>query len=260
MKRDLPIAVFDSGVGGVGVLERCRDLLPLEDFIYYGDSANFPYGGKSTGVVKQAVLEVVEILAEKGIKALVIACNTATSAAISELRRTYDFPILGMEPALKPAVERGGRIAVIATELTLKEEKFRALLAENSQAQIVLFPAPGLADLVEAGHYADKEARLYLSRLFEGLGPIDAFVLGCTHYAFLLPYIREFYPHVAVFEGSDGTARYLRQRLETEDLLGKQGTGKVMVLSSGGPAFSRTFPKFLADISEIFAGESHKLK
>lgn len=260
MKRDLPVAVFDSGVGGLSVLVRCRMLMPRENYLYYADSAHFPYGSKPAAAVRIAALKAVAEMAERGIKGLVVACNTATSAAVRELRRLYSFPILGMEPALKPAAEFGGRIAVIATELTLKEEKFQKLFEQNGGSQVVLLPAPGLADLVEAGGYNKPEAEAYLRRLFAGVGPLDAIVLGCTHYAFLLPQLRIFYPDVEIFEGSGGTVRYLHQRLAEEGLLTESGSGHIQVTASGGPAFTQKFPCFLQDISEIFAIEAHRLK
>ncbi len=255
MKRDLPIGILDSGIGGVGVLSRCLALLPRERFLYYGDNAHFPYGGKTAASVRDAVFRAVEAMGP--LKGLVLACNTATSAAAVDLRAAYPMPVLGMEPALKPAVERGGRVAVLATALTLKEEKFKNLLAEFPNADIRLLPAPGLADLVEAGKYGGEEARAYLARLFSGLGPVDDIVLGCTHYGFVLPHIRAFYPAAAIFEGSGGTVRHLLRRLEETEALGTGGG--LEIRCSGDPAFARRLPQFLDDISAIFAAESHRL-
>lgn len=249
-----PIGIFDSGVGGISVLGRAKLVLPQEDFIYYADTAHFPYGDNDPEVIRHEVLRAAEIMVNRGAKAIVIACNTATSIAIKDLRAKYDLPILGMEPALKPAVEQchNKRIAVIATALTLREEKFRHLFAQcQARGDIVNLPAPGLADLVEYGHYNDCMGEAFLEDLFHGLGHVDGIVLGCTHYLFLLPLIRRDYPYAEIIDGGEGTVRHLTHILAQEGLENELGSGKVEVLSTDMAIFRTRFQRCLDDITEI---------
>ena len=154
-RSELPVLFFDSGVGGISILRRSVRLLPCEDYLYFGDSLHAPYGVRSLGEVRELCLNALEPLIARGVKALVVACNTATSAAIGALRERYpDLIVIGTEPAIKPAVERheGGRILVMATPMTLKEEKFLALQAQyQPRAEIIPLPCPGLMEFVEQG-------------------------------------------------------------------------------------------------------------
>jgi len=219
------IAVFDSGVGGISVLRHLLRLLPNERFLYYGDSANAPYGTKSTEQVRQLSLQVAEKLYGRGIKALVVACNTATAAAITQLRQAYpDLIVVGVEPALKLAADRfpGGRLAVMATPVTLQGEKFHRLLACFArEQQVALIPAPGLADLVEAGRQNGPEGEALLRPLLEPYaGRLDALVLGCTHYPFAAPMIQKILgPGTVLLDGGEGTALHTRKLLEQKGLL-----------------------------------------
>ncbi len=260
MDKHAPIGIFDSGVGGLTVLGRAVKLLPEENFIYYADTAHFPYGDQSHSEVREHVFAAVDEMVAKGLKALVIACNTATAAAINDLRARYDFPVLGIEPALKPAVEAedSGTIAVIATQLTLREEKFQRLLERyREKGEIINLPAAGLADLVEQGHYNDDVGRGFLSRLFRGV-QADTIVLGCTHYLFTEPLIRELFPHVRIFDGGEGLARNLLRTLDERGLRGENG-GSVTVLSSGDD-FRPRFETFFSDIQSILAPMMHKME
>ena len=234
--RNSCIGVFDSGVGGVGTLAALRRELPSERFLFYGDTANAPYGTKTRDEVMACVSRIMEHLLEQDVKAVVIACNTATAVAAAELRAKYALPIIGIEPALKPAHElrRQGSILVLATPMTLKLEKFRALYARYGEGAIPL-PCPGLMELVE--READEEARRYLLELFSpyDLTKVDAVVLGCTHYVFLRPLLRQILPpNVEVLDGNLGTARQLRRVLAASDLLA-DGTGSVTLETSGDP-------------------------
>ncbi|HMM06857.1 MAG TPA: glutamate racemase [Clostridiales bacterium] len=261
MNKEAPIGIFDSGVGGISVLGRLTKLLPRENYIYYADTARFPYGDKSCEVVKAGVLEAAATMAEHGIKMLVVACNTATAAAIEDLRAKYDFPVLGIEPALKPAVEAaaGKSVALIATSLTLKEKKFRQLFeAYREKGEIVNLEAPGLADLVENGHYRDEAARAYLSQLFDGV-KADTVVLGCTHYLFLWELIREFFPAAEIIDGGSGLARNVCRTLMEQRLLKAEGEGSMTVLSSAEASFLPRFDSFFQDILSILALLSHKM-
>lgn len=253
-ERTAPIGIFDSGVGGISVLGRAKLALPRENFIYYADTAHFPYGDNDPAVIGREVMRAAETMVEQGAKALVIACNTATSIAIQDLRARFSLPILGMEPALKPAVERchDKRIAVIATSLTLREKKFRDLFARcRERGDIVNLPAPGLADLVENGHYKDGTGEKFLTRLFHGLGHADGIVLGCTHYLFLLPLIRQDYPEAEIIDGGEGTVRHLLHVLKEHGLENHEGTGKVQVLSTAPEIFLPKFQTYLDDITSI---------
>ena len=223
---DLPVLFFDSGVGGISILRRSVRLLPCEDYLYFGDSLHAPYGVRSLGEVRELCLNALEPLIARGVKALVVACNTATSAAIGALRERHpDLIVIGTEPAIKPAVERheGGRILVMATPMTLKEEKFLALQAQyQPRAEIIPLPCPGLMEFVEQGVTSGGAVEGYLLDKLEPYRnvPVSAIVLGCTHYPFLTGAIRRIVGrHVEIIDGADGVAQQLRSRLAAEDLL-----------------------------------------
>lgn len=231
------IAVFDSGVGGISVLRQLRRILPRENFLYFGDSANAPYGTRSTAQVQELTLAAAEKLLRYPVKALVVACNTATAAAIGVLREKYpDLIIVGIEPALKLAADHfpGGRIGVMATAVTLREEKFDLLLHRFGDSSTVSkIPAPGLVELVEAGKAESAEAEALLRQiLYPYIGQLDALVLGCTHYPFAARPIRKILgPRVQLLDGGEGTARETRRRLELAGLL-SDGDGSVTWLNS----------------------------
>ena len=233
-RRD-PIGVFDSGVGGISTLREMIRELPDERFIYYGDMAHAPYGTKSTDEVITCVQNVVKYLLRKHIKALVIACNTATGAAAAMLRRELTIPVVGMEPALKPAsqVRKDGSVLVLATPLTLQQEKFENLMKQYGQGAVKV-PCPGLMELVEAD---DGEGALqYLKELFSRYpaDKVDAVVLGCTHYVFLKDMIRDLLPErITITDGNAGTARQLRRVLAKNELLNEEGPGKIEIETSG---------------------------
>ena len=223
--QELPIAVIDSGVGGISVLRELVRLMPNERFLYFGDSKNAPYGSRSRAEVLDITRRNLDTLRARGIKALVIACNTATSAAAKTLRaENPDLPIIGIEPAVKPAAFLGDapRVLVMATPLTLREEKFRELVARfTHRAQVISLPCPGLVELIEAGHLDDAPIDEYLSSLFAPFleEHIDAVVLGCTHYPHVRDAIaRHLPPHVVILDGGEGTARETLRRLREQDL------------------------------------------
>ena len=192
-RTELPIAVFDSGLGGISVLRALVQRLPGEDFLYFGDSANAPYGVRPVAEVRRLTQDVIGRLYDRGIKAAVIACNTATSAAIGPLRAAFpDIPVIGIEPALKPAVAHHRRVLVLATPLTLREEKFVALMHQCAGcAEIVPLPCPELVEFVERGELDSPALTAYLARqLGPYAGRVDAAVLGCTHFPFARRAIR----------------------------------------------------------------------
>ncbi len=237
---DGPIGVMDSGMGGISVLRELAGLLPYENFVFYGDSANAPYGSRSTEEIYQLTENVVQRLLERGVKAVVIACNTASSAAGARLRAEYpELPIVAIEPALKPAVIAcpGGRVVVLATEATLRERKFAGLLKEwQGKAEIIKLPLPGLPEFVERGELDSPQLRKFLQGYFAQLAdrPVDGVVLGCTHYPFVRKVIAELLgPQVKVFDGAAGTARQLRRRLYSRRLLtASQQPGSIQWLNS----------------------------
>ncbi len=220
----LPIGVFDSGVGGISVLAELSKQLPQEHFIYFGDSLNAPYGVRPPIEIRQLTFKAVKFLTDKGIKALVVACNTATSAAIHLLRQELSIPVIGMEPALKPAVSLGrqGKIVVMATPLTLKEKKFSNLLNRfKDEADVITLPCPGLVELVERGMIQDEAITQYLTELFAALNfrEVAAVVLGCTHYVFVKGQIKQMIgKDTCVLDGNCGTVKHLKQVLEQNDL------------------------------------------
>ena len=220
----LPIGVFDSGVGGISVLKELTALMPNEDYIYLGDSANAPYGTKTLEQVVKLVQEDAAYLYEKGIKALVVACNTATSAAIQTLREIYqDIPVIGIEPALKPAVlsKEHPTVVVMATPMTIKEKKFHKLMQRfETEADIIPLPCPGLMEFVERGELEGEALEQYLQKLFLPYEKVDAVVLGCTHYPFVKKTIQKVLgEHAKLFDGGAGTARETKRRLEEKGLL-----------------------------------------
>ena len=231
------IGLFDSGVGGISVLRHMLRLMPNERYLYMGDSANAPYGTKTKEQVRQLSFAVAEKLIDRGIKALVVACNTATSAAINDLRSAYpDLIVVGIEPALKLAADRfpKGNLGVMATPMTLREEKFDLLLHRfDSQCRVSKIPAPGLVELIEQGRGNSAEAEILLRSLLKDyIGNIDALVLGCTHYPFAEEAIsRVLGEQVALLDGGDGTARETKRRLALAGLL-NDGCGEIVIENS----------------------------
>ena len=241
MEKDSPIGIFDSGAGGVSVLLTAVRLLPCESYVYFGDSANAPYGTKTKEEVLALSRAVVERLIAMDVKAIVIACNTATADAANELRRLYPLPIIGMEPALKPAasIRREGQVLVLATPGTLGSEKY-ARLYEKYGTHAVSLPCPGLMEFVERGEMDSSALHAYLDRLFSPFqaDKVDAVVLGCTHYVFLRRAVAaHFSPSTTIIDGNEGTVRQLESVLKRRSLSAEgDGKGTVALLSSGGDA------------------------
>ena len=244
------IAVFDSGVGGISVMRHLVKMLPGERLLYYGDSANAPYGIRSRQEVRDLTFRAVEKLLKEGLKALVIACNTATSAAVSELRSAYpQLIIVGIEPAIKLAADRfpQGTIGVMATPMTLREEKLDRLLSQyqNRDCSFLKIPAPDLVELVETGKGNSQEAeQMLLSLLAPIKDRLDAVVLGCTHYPFAAEALKRILgPEIPLLDGGEGTARETRRRLVKAGLL-ENGPGQIEIRNSSSDpaliALSRT--------------------
>lgn len=242
-EKNAPIAVFDSGLGGISVLYELKSTLPNENFIYYGDTANAPYGTKSVEQVRALTFSVYDKMKSRGAKAFVIACNTATSAAVSLLREKYpDDIIIGVEPALKPAVSccEHPTVAVLATPLTLKEEKFAKLLSRfQGNANVIPFACPGIVEFVERGEISGERFESFIYELLSPLKceKLDAIVLGCTHYPLVKSQISAIFDDdILIFDGSVGTAKETKRRLEENGLLNDNAVdGKVTFMDSSHP-------------------------
>ena len=253
MRREKYIAVFDSGVGGVSVLRELMRLMPNEDYYYYGDSANAPYGLRETEDVRRLTLAAAEYLFSLGSKCLVVACNTATAAAIDLLRATYpDRIIIGIEPALKLSAQRhpGGTIGVMATDMTLREKKLADLVQRcRADCTVIPLPSPGIVEIVESGKSRSPETEALLRReLTPYIGKLDAVVLGCTHYPFVKDSIRKILGDgVELLDGGEGTARETRRRLAEANLL-SDGPGSLTIENSSlDPEMIRLTYRLLED-------------
>ena len=238
-----PIGVFDSGVGGLSVLRELRIAFPGEDLLYVADSAFVPYGERSAEFVQARSLAIAGFLLGRKAKAIVVACNTATGAAIAELRSRFEVPIVGIEPAVKPAVGKtaSGLVAVLATSGTLASAKFADLLSRfGGGTRILIQPCPGLVEQVEEGHLQGEQVRAlaakYLLPLLEQ--GADTIILGCTHYPFIIPLIREIVgPAVSIVDPNTAIAHELRRRLESNHLLSSaHRAGTEEFWTSGTPA------------------------
>ncbi len=218
-----PIGFFDSGIGGISVLAEAIRQMPGENYIYYADSLNAPYGEKSKDEILHLTINAVETLICAGAKAIVIACNTATSASIQFLRQNYALPFIGMEPALKPAIEKtpSGDILVMATPLTLQEEKFRTLASRFCLAgNVEVLPCPGLAQIIEETEADLAQTANILDGILENRKKqhYAAVVLGCTHYIFIQELIRNTCQANITIDGNIGTVRQLQHMLELHKL------------------------------------------
>lgn len=236
-----PIGIFDSGVGGISVASQMRTLLPGEDMVYYGDTAYAPYGTRSAEEVLTRSRIIAHYFMDVGAKALVIACNTATSVAAATLRAELSIPVIGMEPALKPASEKrhGGSVLVMATPMTLMLPKFQALMERYGEGAVPL-PCPGLMEFAERGEFDGDALHAHLVRLLDPWWnrPVDAVVLGCTHYIYLRAAIaRCFPPETMLVDGNLGTARQVRRVLQEHNMLysGDRKGGIELVTSGDSP-------------------------
>lgn len=231
-----PIGVFDSGVGGISVLRALIHKMPGENYLYFGDSANAPYGTRPPQEVAALSTAVADRLVEQGVKALVVACNTTTSIAIEQLRSRYPhLVIVGIEPAVGLAASAypDGRIGVLATPATIAGRRFMYQAEPYPNAKIELIPAPNLVEIVESGKYDTPEADGYLRNLLAPyIGKLDALVLGCTHYPFVANALRRVLgEEVAFFDGSSITAAETYKKLQEADLLNEAG-GEVRIENS----------------------------
>lgn len=251
----MKIGIFDSGIGGVTVLHQALRTLPKEDYVYYADTDNVPYGIKKKEEIIGFVDEAVDFLVGKGVKVVVIACNTATSTAIDYVRSKYTLPILGMEPAVKPAVasSNGKRVMVIATPLTVREEKLRNLIEQVDDDHCVdLLALPGLVRFAEAGRFEGEEVEQYLRAELEEyrMENYSALILGCTHFNYFKDSYRKIFPkEVAFIDGSVGTVNNLKRILTEKDLL-ENNHGYIEYYMSGRPVYREEELAHLASLHE----------
>ncbi|MEG6511092.1 glutamate racemase [Desulforamulus ruminis] len=240
MSQRAPIGVFDSGVGGLSVTREIRRLLPGEDILYYADSAYCPYGDKDPALIRRRERTILDFLLSLGAKLIVVACNTASSTGLEELRQISPVPVVGMEPAVKPAVNatRNGKIGVLATGVTIAGDRFASLVnryAENTC--VITQPCPGLVERVEEGKINDLETRNFLMGFLQPIldQGADTIVLGCTHYPFLRPLIEELAgPEIAVIDTGLAVARQVSRVLTENNLASQENRpGKEQFYTSG---------------------------
>lgn len=247
------IGFFDSGVGGISVLHTAAKLLPNENFLYYGDNGNAPYGIRSLEEIRRLCDRVTSILLEREVKAIVIACNTATSAYADILRAKLDIPIIGMEPAIKPAQQNrhGGEIIALATKATLSLPKFQRLMGLYGE-NVIPVVGEGLVELVESGKANTTEADDALARILSPYRDrqIDSIVLGCTHYPFLQKSIRRLFPKVDIYDGRFGTAMQLRHLLELHNLFSDDTPGSIEYQTSGDISTLQLMRQLMASLEE----------
>ena len=234
----MSIGVFDSGIGGLTVLKEAIRLMPNEDYLYYADTKHVPYGTKPKGEVRGYIFDAADFFASQGVEALVVACNTATSIAINDLRERYSFPIIGMEPAVKPAVEKvdNRRVLVLATPITVREKKLHDLVERLDSEDIVdLHALPGLVEFAEKFIFDEDTVIRYLLDEFSkyDLKEYGAVVLGCTHFVFFRKHFKMILPQgVDIIDGNLGTVNRLRTVLE-DRVSSIKGSGEITFYCSG---------------------------
>lgn len=261
MPSNAPVGVFDSGIGGLSVLREIRQLLPAESLLYVADSGHVPYGEKSAEYIRTRCQLISEHLLEQGAKALVLACNTATAAAAAELRALYPHvPIVGMEPAVKPAAaaSHSGVVGVLATTGTLRSARFAALLDRfANDVRVITQPCPGLVECIEAGELQAPATRALLLRYVEPLlaEGCDTLILGCTHYPFLRPLLATLVPSsVRLIDTGAAVARQLQRLLERHGLLAAGPAQPTRYWSSGDARrFADVLPLLLGDSANVLS-------
>jgi len=243
-----PVGVFDSGIGGLSVLRAIRRLLPYESLLFLADQAHVPYGLRSLEEVRTFSAAITRHLLSRGAKMIVVACNTASAAALHDLRRAFpEVPFVGMEPAVKPAAERThtGVVGVLATPATFQGALYASVVERFAQGVTVLQDdCPGLVEQIEAGRWRSPETRAILERALNPMlaQGIDTVVLGCTHYPFVIPLIEEIAgPQVRVIDPAPAIARQVQRVLAARDLLNPGlGENQVVYATTGSPQrFSR---------------------
>ena len=237
---DRKIGVFDSGMGGLSVLKTAMELLPRESFVYYGDDGNAPYGVRPADEIVRLSFACTGFLQKKDVKAIVVACNTATSAAIKDIRNRLNLPVISMEPAIKPALEQTkGGVLMLATPATCALERYNKLRERlDVEGRVKSLPCGELVELVEGERGSYENVAKVLEKALAGIDSAGAVVLGCTHFLFVKKHIREyarrrFGDGVRIFDGNYGTARQLARVLKEKGLLTTKNAGGAELYTSG---------------------------
>jgi glutamate racemase len=245
MKKEYPIGLFDSGIGGTSIWREIHDLLPNEDTIYLADSKNAPYGQKSKEEIIALSIKNTEFLLNQNAKIIVVACNTATTNAIKELRAKYDVPFIGIEPAIKPAATNSEKhiIGILATQGTLNSELFHQTAEKFHDTKIIEQIGHGLVALIENGEMDSKEMNALLHQYLEPMidANIDYLVLGCSHYPYLIPQIRKILPkEIKIIDSGEAVARQTKSVLsERNGLNDEKNIGKAIFYSNSDPKVLR---------------------
>lgn len=224
-----PIGIFDSGIGGLSVLKELQRVLPNENLIYLADSANAPYGDQSEDFIQQRALTIADFLSKQSVKAMVVACNTATAAAVNALRSEYQIPVVGLEPAIKPAVfnTKNGMVGVLATSQTLASKKYQQLKSQyENQATIIDVACQGLVEYIEDNKQDSAEFYQLLTRYIQPLQNqhIDTLVLGCTHYPFAKTVIQKIVSaDIEIIDSGKAVAEQTGRQLKNNNLLNDEG-------------------------------------
>ena len=230
MPSEAAIGIFDSGIGGLSVLKHIRTQLPNENLLYVSDRAHLPYGEKDKQYILQRSRVITQFLISKNVKAVVIACNTATAAAVKELRESYQLPIIGMEPGVKPAIlrSRSGMVGVLATHGTLNSHKFKTLLQDHADgSEVIICPCDGWVEAIEQNGHDHQTTRQIVSQQLQPIleRGVDTLVLGCTHYPFVKKMIAdEAGPDISIIDTGPAVAKQLQRQLSAHNLLSEATT------------------------------------
>lgn len=230
-----PIGIFDSGMGGLSVLKEAKKKLKNENFIFFGDNLHAPYGIKSDNYVKDRCMEICTLLIDKyNCKAIIIACNTATSVAAEELRNKFNIPIIGMEPAINLACKGkiNTKILSLATPLTISRKKYQQLCEKsNKNNEIISIPAPELVEIVENNKLNNEIINNQFQKYFDkiDMSKINSIVLGCTHFTYYKNWLVKNFPNISILDGNEGTINQLTRKIERNK---SNNTGSIILLSS----------------------------
>jgi glutamate racemase len=252
--REGPVGIFDSGVGGLSVMREIVRRLPDEDVVFFADTVHCPYGRRTHEEIQQLVRGIVGFLVFQGAKIVVVACNTASAAALHQVRETFETPIVGMEPAVKPAAERSGRriVGVMATEATFQGALFASLVERfASGVEVLTRTCPGLVEQVEKGLVTADATREMLEICLRPMldAGVDSVVLGCTHYPFLRALIGEIVGDgVEIIDPSSAVARQTARVLRREGLLSEKGPGRYRFYTTGDP---QRFERLLEELTDL---------
>ncbi|ACV62612.1 glutamate racemase [Desulfofarcimen acetoxidans DSM 771] len=242
MIKPAAIGLFDSGVGGLSIMKEVRKLLPEEDLIYFADSAYCPYGIKTPEVIRARCFSICDFLLKEGVKLIVVASNTTSVAGLDLIRKHYRIPIVGVEPAIKPAAElsRNGKIGILATGVTINGERFSSLVERfGSNIEVFTQPCPGLVELVEEGKLDCPQTEALLHRYMDPMlvHGSDTIVLGCTHYPFLRSLVEKIAgPQITVIDTGEAVARQVSRIVNTLNQISTGKQGKEIFYTSGSTA------------------------